>query len=129
MQREEEGGLYDAKFEEIRPYFQRIVHSNPDSYYDITTDDCDVFQSAFLLFGPAMQMIRKLGRPISGTDWGHSKHVKFNGIYAFGTFQYGSGHTQLLWMAVHSGKIVWQLELQTCAWMTLDLHRTCPNTQ
>jgi hypothetical protein len=44
-----------------------------------------------------------LGRYISGTDLGHSKHSKFKGVYAFGTFQYGSGRLQLVWMAAYAG--------------------------
>ena len=46
---------------------------------------------AFIAFGAAAQFLRVAGRPVGSTDFGHHKHVFFDGLNGTCLGQLGSG--------------------------------------
>lgn len=59
-----------------------------------------MFRLAFVLIQQAADLILKTGRKVTAADWSHSKHPKFGGIYATGSFSFGDGTLIPVWMAV-----------------------------
>ena len=57
--------------------------------------------------GPVADVLRKCGRNVSGTDFGHSAKM-FQGVYAIGMFQLGSGAVIPTWVACFGGE--WKTE-------------------
>jgi hypothetical protein len=62
------------------------------------------FMAAFLAFGPAVELLKKVGRNVSGADFGHSTSPVFQGTYALGIHQTGSGAVLPVWAACFGGE-------------------------
>ena len=58
----------------------------------------------FLFSGPLLsELLKKVGRNVSGADFGHSTSPVFQGTYALGIHQTGSGAVLPVWAACFGG--------------------------
>ena len=105
--------LYEEKFAALPQYLHDVCTANGGSFYHVLTDDAGQFRAAFLCIGPVVQAIRKFGRRVSGTDFGHSTSKVFEGVYAANLRQTGSGTLVPLFLACFGGD--WKTEAG-CTW-------------
>lgn len=65
--------VYAEKFAALPRYLHDVCMKSPFSWQDIKTNQHNgEFMAAFLAFGPAVELIKTLGRNVSGADFGHS---------------------------------------------------------
>jgi hypothetical protein len=62
------------------------------------------FMADFFAFGPAVELLKTVGRNVSGADFGHSTSSVFQGTYALGIHQTGSGAVLPVWAACFGGQ-------------------------
>ena len=65
--------VYSEKFASLPRYLYDICAQNPSSWFDVKCNEhTGEFMAAFLAFGPAFELLRHVGRNVSGADFGHS---------------------------------------------------------
>lgn len=99
----EHSSVYEQKFEALPMYLDSVVENNAGSFYRIETSEGNTFRAAFLTLMPVAQLLSWCMRKVSGTDFGHSANINFEGVYAMGMFQTGNGLLIPLWLAVFGG--------------------------
>jgi hypothetical protein len=65
--------VYAEKFAALPRYLHDICRKNPGSWQDIQINEhTGEFMAAFFAFGPAVELMKTVGRNVSGADFGHS---------------------------------------------------------
>ena len=96
--------VFMEKFLCLPRFLHDVQAKNPETWFKFATHpDTGVFRAAFVCFGPAATLLRSFGRNVSGADFGHSSSPVFEGVYALGMHQTGSGVLIPLWAASFGG--------------------------
>ena len=96
--------VYTEKFLSLPRFLHDTQAKNPGTWFKFTAHpDTGVFRGVFVSFGPAATLLRSFGRNVSGADFGHSSSYVFEGVYALGIHQTGSGVLIPLWAACFGG--------------------------
>ena len=97
--------VFTEKFACLPRFLHDIVAKNPGSWMDVKRNEhTSEFMAAFFAFGPAVELLKKVGRNVSGADFGHSTSPVFQGTYALGIHQTGSGAILPVWAACFGGE-------------------------
>ncbi len=84
-----------------------VQAKNPETWFKFAAHpNTGVFRAAFVSFGPAATLLRSFGRNVSGADFGHSSSPVFEGVYAIGMHQTGSGVLIPLCQNTRYGRVV-----------------------
>ena len=97
--------VYKEKFSCLPRFLHDVAAKKPGSWMDVKLNEhTDEFMAAFFAFGPAVELLKTVGRNVSGADFGHSTSPVFQGTYALGIHQTGSGAVLPLWAACFGGQ-------------------------
>lgn len=92
-------GLWEA----LPHYLDELQEKNPGSHIILETHPDNTFKRLFVMLKPVVDMLKLIGRKVSGHDFCHSRHTLFGGMYANSTFQLGRGTLIELFSAVFDG--------------------------
>jgi hypothetical protein len=87
--------VYSEKFQSLPRFLHDSEVNNPgtSTWTKFSPNPVTgLFRAVFVSFGPAATLLRRCGRNnVSGADFGHSPSPVFQGVYALGIHQTGSG--------------------------------------
>ena len=80
-------------------YLADLQQANPGSrcVYDVDADGR--LLRYFILLKPVYLFTKEIGRPVSGSDFGHLQHHCHDGTMATGNFKTGNGDEHPVWLA------------------------------
>ena len=97
--KEGDANLNDDMWSVLPKWMKELAEGNPGTYWSVEHDaDTKQFVRAILVL-PTANIIRLCGRKITASDMCHSKNDNFEGTYAIGSYQLGSGKNIDLWCA------------------------------